>query len=285
MAKAAAFDEGNTHSVIYLWGTNGIGYNVEKVRERLGEDAPTDTWDMIFDPEIAAKLADCGISILDSATEVMPIVLNYLGYDPGTSDQAELQAAADTLLAIRPYVRYFHSSQYISDLANGEICVSLGWSGDVFIAGDRAAEAGQGIEIAYSIPKEGTLQWFDMMAIPADAPNPEAAHQFIDFVLRPENIADVTNYVFYPNAVDASLEFVDPDDRRGSAGLSAAGSARQSVPVADARCADRAGADAALDHGPHRAVTGGVNRRNGCMPRVCILYASRTYKGVVVARG
>ena len=211
MAKAAAFDEGNAHSVIYLWGTNGIGYNVEKVRERLGEDAPTDSWDLIFDPEIAAKLADCGISILDSATEVIPPVLNYLGYDPGTSDPAELQAAADALLAIRPYVRYFHSSQYISDLANGEICVSFGWSGDVFIAGDRAAEAGQGIEIAYSIPKEGTLQWFDMLAIPADAPNPEAAHQFIDFVLRPENIADVTNYVFYPNAVDASLEFVDPE--------------------------------------------------------------------------
>jgi putrescine transport system substrate-binding protein len=211
MERAAAYDEGNEHAIIYMWGTNGFGYNVEKVRERLGEDAPVDSWDLIFDPANAEKLADCGITILDSATEVLPPVLNYLGFDPGTTDPDELEQAAAAIEAIRPYIRYFHSSQYISDLANGEVCVSFGWSGDVFIAADRAAEAGQGVEIAYTIPKEGTLQWFDMMAIPSDAPNPDAAHAFINFILQPEIIADITNYVFYPNAVPASKEFIDPE--------------------------------------------------------------------------
>jgi putrescine transport system substrate-binding protein len=216
MARAAAYDEGNAHAIIYMWGTNGIGYNVEKVRERLGEDAPTDSWDLVFDPEIAKKLADCGITILDSATEVFPPLLKYLGYEPGSSDAGELGEAAAMVEAIRPYVRYFHSSQYISDLANGEVCVSVGFSGDFFIAADRAEEAGQGVEIAYTIPKEGTLLWFDMMAIPSDAPNPDAAHKFINFILQPEIIADITNYVFYPNAVPASLEFID-DEIKNSA--------------------------------------------------------------------
>jgi putrescine transport system substrate-binding protein len=211
MERAAAYDEGNEHSIIYMWGTNGFGYNVEMVRERLGEDAPTDSWDLIFDPEIAEQLADCGLTLLDSGTEMMPLALHYLGYDPGTTDSAELEEAGALLSSIRPYVRYFHSSQYISDLANGEVCVSVGWSGDVFIAADRAEAAGQGIEIAYTIPKEGTIQWFDMMAIPSDAPNPEAAHAFINFILQPEIIAEITNYVFYPNAVPASKEFIDPE--------------------------------------------------------------------------
>jgi putrescine transport system substrate-binding protein len=211
MERATAYDEGNEHAIIYMWGTTGIGYNVEMVEERLGEDAPTDSWDLIFDPDVAAKLADCGITILDSATEVFPPVLKYLGLDPATEDTADLEQAAAVVEAIRPHVRYFHSSQYISDLANGEVCVSLGWSGDVFIAADRAAEAEQGVEIAYTIPKEGTLQWFDMMAIPVDAPNPDAAHAFINFILQPEIIADITNYVFYPNAVPASKEFIDEE--------------------------------------------------------------------------
>jgi putrescine transport system substrate-binding protein len=211
MARAAAYDPDNAHSAIYMWGTNGIGYNVEMVRERLGEDAPTDSWDLIFDPANAEKLADCGITLLDSATEILPSLLNSLGYDPGTSDRGEIEEAAGLIEAIRPHIRYFHSSQYISDLANGEVCVSVGFSGDVFIAADRAAEAGRGVEIAYSIPKEGTLLWFDMLAIPADAPNPDAAHQFINFVLQPEIIADITNYVFYPNAVPASLTHVEDE--------------------------------------------------------------------------
>jgi putrescine transport system substrate-binding protein len=211
MERASAYDPENEHSVIYLWGTNGIGYNVEMVRERLGEDAPVDSWDLVFDPDVAAKLADCGITLLDSPTEILPPVLSYLGLDPASTDPEDLEAAAAVVEAIRPYVRYFHSSQYISDLANGEVCVSVGWSGDVFIAMDRAAEADQGVEIAYTIPKEGTLQWFDMLAIPADAPNPDAAHAFINFVLQPEIIGDITNYVYYPNAVPASSEVVDSE--------------------------------------------------------------------------
>jgi putrescine transport system substrate-binding protein len=210
MEKAAAYDPDNEHAVIYLWGTTGIGYNVAAVRERLGDDAPLDSWALIFDPQYAAKLADCGITMLDAANEVMPSALAYLGLDPTSSDEADLEKAAEVLMGVREHVRYFHSSQYISDLANGEICVALGWSGDAFIAADRAAEVGNGIEVAYSVPKEGALQWFDMLAIPADAPNPEAAHKFLDFIMQPDITADITNYVYYANGNAASWPLVDP---------------------------------------------------------------------------
>ncbi len=211
MERAAAYDPGNEHSVIYMWGTVGIGYNVEKVRERLGEDAPVDQWKLVFDPEYASKIADCGLTFLDSKTDMLETALNYLGFDPNSKDADELEQAKDLLLAVRPYVRYFSSSQYISDLANGEVCVSVGFSGDVFIAADRAVEAGNGIEIAYSIPRLGGQQWFDMMAIPADAPNPEAAHAFMNFVMEPQIAADITNYVFYANANEASTDLIDPE--------------------------------------------------------------------------
>lgn len=211
MEAVAEHDPDNLHSVIYMWGTNGIGFNTAAVEERLGPDAPTDSWSLIFDPENAAALADCGISFLDSASDMMPVALHYLGLDAGSTDADDLEQAAAMLEAVRPHVRYFHSSQYISDLANGEICVAVGWSGDVLIAMDRAAEAGTGVEVGYSIPVEGTIEWFDMMAIPADAPNPDGAHAFINFILKPESVAGITNYVFYPNAVPASLEFVDPE--------------------------------------------------------------------------
>lgn len=211
MEDAAEYDPGNEHAVVYMWGTTGLGYNVEAVEERLGANAPTDSWALIFDPANAEKLADCGITLLDSSTDMLPSALAYLGLDPTSSDEADLQKAAEALEAIRPYVRYFHSSQYISDLANGEVCVSVGYSGDVFIAADRAAEAENGVEIAYSVPSEGAQQWFDMMAIPADAPNPEAAHAFIDFVMDPQIAADITNHVWYANANEASMPLVDPE--------------------------------------------------------------------------
>ncbi len=211
LAAVEPHDPGNEHAAIYMWGTNGLGFNVAMVEERLGPDAPTDSWSLVFDPENAAKLADCGISFLDSSSDMIPVALNYLGFEPGSTDSDELEQAAALLEAVRPHVRYFHSSQYISDLANGEICVAIGWSGDVLIAMDRAEAAGQGVEIGYAIPVEGTIEWFDMMAIPKDAPNPDGAHAFINFILQPEIIADITNYVFYPNAVPASLEFVDPE--------------------------------------------------------------------------
>jgi putrescine transport system substrate-binding protein len=209
MAKASVYDPDNAHSVIYMWGTTGIGYNVAAVEERLGGDAPVDSWSLVFNPEYASQLADCGISFLDSPTDMLQSAMAYLGIDPTSTDPADLEKAAEALMAVREYVRYFHSSQYISDLANGEVCVSIGFSGDVFIAAERAEEAGQGIEIAYAVPREGAQQWFDMMAIPADAPNPEAAHAFINFVMQPQITADITNYVWYANANAASMELVD----------------------------------------------------------------------------
>lgn len=210
MAAAAAYDPDNAHSVIYMWGSTGIGFNVDAVTERLGEDFDR-SWSMIFDEENIAKLADCGVSVLDAQVEMLPAALRYLGYDPTSTDTAELEAAADLLLKVRPHLRYFHSSQYISDLANGEICVAVGWSGDIFQARDRAAEADRGVVVDYFIPSEGGHQWFDMMAIPVDAPNPEGAHAFINFIMDAQITADITNYVWYANANAASLPLVDPE--------------------------------------------------------------------------
>ena len=210
MARVERADPGNQHGIIYMWGTNGFGYNVEAIEERM-PDAPVDSLDMVFDPEVMANFADCGVSFLDDASEVIPMVLNYLGHDPYAEDEDALAEAEDLLMELRENVRYFHSSQYINDLANGEICLAIGWSGDVFQARDRAAEAGQDFTIDYTIPDEGTILWFDMMAIPADAPNPDAAHEFIDFILRPDVIADITNYVVYANPNPASLEYVEED--------------------------------------------------------------------------
>jgi putrescine transport system substrate-binding protein len=203
-------DPGNEHAVIYMWGTNGFGYNVEMIEERM-PDAPVNSLAMLFEPEIVSQFADCGVSFLDDASEVFPVLLHYLGHDPYGEDPDALAEAEARMMEIRPHVRYFHSSQYINDLANGEICLAYGWSGDVFQARDRAEEADQGVEIDYTIPEEGTVLWYDMLAIPADAPNPDAAHAFIDYLLRPEVMADITNYVVYANAVPASLEFVDPE--------------------------------------------------------------------------
>ena len=211
MAAAGAYDTDNEHSVIYMWGTTGMGYNVDKVAERLGADAPVDSWALLFEEENAAKLADCGISILDAPTEVIPAAMNYLGLDPQSTKRADFEKGAELLAKIRPYVRYFHSSQYISDLANGETCLAMGWSGDVFQARDRADEADKGVSVAYVIPKEGALQWFDLLAIPADAANKDAAHAFINFVMQPQITADITNYVWYASANTAAMELIDPE--------------------------------------------------------------------------
>ncbi len=208
MGQAANYDENNNHAVIYMWGTTGIGYNVEKVKEALGEDAPVDSWSLVFDPANMEKLKDCGVSMLDSPTEMMAAALNYLDLDPNSNDEGEVKQASDLIADVQPYVRYFHSSQYIDDLAAGETCVAVGWSGDVFIAADDATD---GVEIAYSIPDEGAQQWFDMMAIPADAPHPENAMKFMNYIMDAKVTADITNYVWYANANDASMEFVDAE--------------------------------------------------------------------------
>ncbi|MCC5988967.1 MAG: polyamine ABC transporter substrate-binding protein [Pararhodobacter sp.] len=213
MNAAATHDPGNEHGVIYMWGTTGIGYNIDMVAERLGEDFEVDTWDMVFDPEVAGQLADCGISWLDSPTDMFPAAMAYLGLDPQSTEAADFEAAAELLQSVRDTVRYFHSSQYISDLANGEICVAVGWSGDVLQAAERAEEADRGVNVWYAIPSEGAMQWFDMLAIPADAPNPENAHAFINFIMKPEISAEITNYVWFPNANAAAFELVDEEIR------------------------------------------------------------------------
>jgi len=191
-------DPGNAYAVPYLWGTNGIGYNVDKVKEVLGVDH-IDSWAVLFEPENMKKLASCGVSFMDSADEMLPAVLNYMGLDPNSTNPADYKKAEEKLLKVRPYVTYFHSSKYISDLANGNICVAAGFSGDVFQAKARAAEAGKGVNIAYAIPKEGGNLWFDVLAIPKDATNVKEAHAFINYLLQPEVIAQVSDYVGYAN--------------------------------------------------------------------------------------
>jgi len=191
-------DPGNQYSVPYLWGTNGIGYNVDKVKEVLGVDH-IDSWAVLFEPENMKKLATCGVSFMDSADEMLPAVLNYMGLNPNSTNPEDYKKAEEKLLKVRPYVTYFHSSKYISDLANGNICVAAGFSGDVFQAKARAAEAGKGVNIAYTIPKEGGNLWFDVLAIPKDATNVKEAHAFINYLLQPEVIAQVSDQVGYAN--------------------------------------------------------------------------------------
>ncbi|MFG3452190.1 polyamine ABC transporter substrate-binding protein [Stutzerimonas stutzeri] len=205
-------DPGNAYAAPYLWGTNGIGYNVEKVTAALGFEK-VDSWAVLFEPENAKKLAGCGIALLDSADEMIPAVLNYLGLDPNSTDPDDYAKAEAKLLEIRPYVRYFHSSKYVSDLANGNICIAAGFSGDVFQAAARADEAGKGIEIAYSIPKEGGNLWFDMLAIPADAQNVDEAHAFINYLLDPQVIATVSDYVGYANPNTKADTLMDQEVR------------------------------------------------------------------------
>jgi len=204
-------DPGNQYAVPYLWGTIGIGYNVDKVKQRLGDNAPIGSLDLLMKPENVSKLKDCGVVILDSPTEVLPIVLNYLGLDPASQKKEDLTKAEAALKAVRPSVRKFHGSQYVNDLANGDACIALGYSGDIVQAQSRAEEAKNNVKVEYFIPKEGTVQFFDTVAIPKDAKNVEAAHQFINFILDPKNMAGISNYVVYGNAVPKSLEFLAPE--------------------------------------------------------------------------
>jgi putrescine transport system substrate-binding protein len=209
----AAADPGNTHGVPYLWSDTGIGYNEGQLRAVLGEDAPLDSLALIFDPMVAEKLAPCGISLLDTPQEVFPAALAYLGLDPKSRDLGDLDKAFAALAKIRPYIRKFHSSQYINDLANGDLCVALGYSGDVIQARNRAREAGNEVMIAFRVPKEGAMMSVDMLGIPADAPHPDNALRFIDYLLRPAVIADITNAVSYPNPNLAAAAFVSPEIR------------------------------------------------------------------------
>jgi putrescine transport system substrate-binding protein len=213
MALAAIADPGNAHGVPYLWSVTGVGYNVTMIERMLGAAAPRDSLALLFDPALAQKLSQCGIELLDTPQEVIPAALAYLGIDPTSRELAALDRAAALLDGIRPFVRRFHSSQYINDLASGDICLALGYSGDVIQARNRAREAESGVEIAFRVPREGAQMSIDMLGIPVDAPHPDNAHRFIDYVLRPEVIAAITNAVSYPNPNLAATPFVLPEMR------------------------------------------------------------------------
>ncbi|QDY71561.1 polyamine ABC transporter substrate-binding protein [Qingshengfaniella alkalisoli] len=209
--RTAQYDPGNAYSINYMWGTTGLGVNVGKVKEVLGEDAPINSVELVLDPANMEKLASCGVHFLDAPTEIIPMVLNYLGEDPDSHDPDVIEKAEPVLMSVRPYIQKFHSSEYINALANGDICVAVGWSGDILQARDRAAEADNGVEVAYNAAKEGAQMWFDQMAIPADAPNPDGAHVFLNFIMDPENMAAASNYVYYANGNKASQEFLNED--------------------------------------------------------------------------
>ncbi|TVO35739.1 polyamine ABC transporter substrate-binding protein [Vibrio algivorus] len=204
-------DPGNLYAMPYLWGTIGFAYNADKVQKVLGEDMPTDSWDLVFNPQYMEKLKTCGVSFLDSPTEMLPAALNYLGLGTDTQKPEDIKQAEALFLSIRENISYFHSSKYISDLANGDICVAVGYSNDLFIARDRANEANNGNKIEYVIPKEGAGSYFDMMAIPADAKNVQAAHVFLNYLMTPEVIANITNEVSAANGNQAATPFVNQD--------------------------------------------------------------------------
>ena len=208
----AAFDPGNVHAVPYFWGTVGIGYNVKRIQDRM-KDAPVNSLDIVFKPEYAQKFADCGITMLDAPGDVLEIALHYLGRSPYSAKKEDYKAAEDLLFKVRPYIRYFHSSRYIDDIANGEICLALGWNGDFLIAANRAAEAKNGNDIQYRIPKEGTQLWIDNLAIPADAPHPNNAHLFINFLMEPQIAADGANFVNYATPNKAATPMVKEELR------------------------------------------------------------------------
>jgi putrescine transport system substrate-binding protein len=221
--RLVRYDPGNQYAVDYMWGTTGIGYNVNAARQVLGAqvigaqivgaDVPAaallDSWDDVFDPARIAKFKDCGVHLLDSSDDIMSAALHYLKLDPNSSDPADLQKAADLLTKIRPYVRKFHSSEYLNALASGEICLVVGFSGDIKQAQKRAAEAKGGVAVGYSIPKEGAQLWFDVFAIPKDAPDPDEAHALVNYLLKPEVAAKNTNFISYANGNLASQKFID----------------------------------------------------------------------------
>jgi putrescine transport system substrate-binding protein len=208
--RTTKYDPGNEYSINYMWGTTGIGYNQKKVQEALGIDK-IDSWDVFFNPDKLSKLADCGVFALDSPTDILPTAFRYLGIDPESTSPDDFAKAEELMMKIRPFIRKFHSSEYINALASGDICLAVGWSGDIFQARDRAAEADQGVVIAYSVPTEGAQMWFDQLAIPGDAPHVAEAHEFLNYIMKPEVAAKATNYIFFANGNKASQQFVDKE--------------------------------------------------------------------------
>jgi putrescine transport system substrate-binding protein len=208
--RLATYDPGNQYAVNYMWGTTGIGFNIAKAREVLGSDAAPDSWQIIFRPESIARFKDCGVYMLDSSDDILAAALHFLGLDPNTKSAADYDKAAELVTKVRPAVRKFHSSEYINALATGEICLVVGFSGDVKQAQKRAEEAGSGTKIGYVIPKEGAQLWFDNLAIPKDAKNVNEAHALINYLLKPEVAAKNSNFIHYANGNAASRSLIDP---------------------------------------------------------------------------
>ncbi|ABV37015.1 putrescine-binding periplasmic protein precursor [Shewanella sediminis HAW-EB3] len=206
----ASFDEGNQHAIPYMWGTTGIGYNIDKVSKILG-NKPVNTWELLFQVDIVSKFTDCGVAMVDAPSEVVSAMLKYLGKNPNSQDLADLKLVEEHLLKIRPYITYFHSSSYVTDLASGNICLAMGWSGDVFMAANRAIEAKNGINVNYVIPREGAQGWADTFNITSDSKNVDAAYAFLDHILEPQVIAGISNYVWYANANQDAFEYIDTD--------------------------------------------------------------------------
>ena len=212
LKRVASLDPGNAYGVPFYWGTVGIGYNVDKIKQRI-PNAPIGSWDLLFKPEYADKLKDCGISMLDSPSDMFQTALKYLGKDPHSKSEEDYAAVEQLFAGIRQDVKYFHSSQYINDLANGELCAVIGWSGDVFIAATRADESKNNVHLDYRIPKEGSLLWVDSLAIPKDAKNVDNALKFIDYLNEPQVAANGVNYVSYASPNKAALPLVNEEIR------------------------------------------------------------------------
>ncbi|WP_437178562.1 polyamine ABC transporter substrate-binding protein [Methylorubrum extorquens] len=209
--RLQAYDPGNAFAVDYMWGTTGIGVNVSAVRERLGTNAPLNSWSLVLNPGSMAKLKDCGVMLLDSPEDLIPSILPFYGFKSDSKRWDDITTVTDALYKVRGAVRKFHSSEYVNGLANGDVCLAVGYSGDVMQAKKRAEESKNGIEIAYFIPKEGALMWFDAFAIPKDAAHPAEAHAFIDYMMRPEVAAANTNFVSFANGNLAARKLVKPE--------------------------------------------------------------------------
>ncbi|WP_160109382.1 polyamine ABC transporter substrate-binding protein [Pseudomonas izuensis] len=210
MKKLEVNDPGNQYGYPYMWGTAGIGYNVEKIKAIFGNTDVTHSWKLFFDEANIKKLSECGVAIIDNPTQVLPITLNYLGLPPHSHEPADYKKAEQALLKIRPYVQYFHASKYISDLANGNVCAVIGFNGDIVQAAASAREAKNGIDIAYSIPDEGSTLWFDMVVMPKSAPHEKNGYTYMNYLLQPQVIANISNSIHYANPNSAADAYVVP---------------------------------------------------------------------------
>ena len=211
MKLLEANDPGNKFAVPYMYGTILIGFNPDKVKAALGADAPVDSWDLIFKEENISKLKQCGVALLDSPSEILPLALHYLGLDPNSQNPADYEKAKELMLKVRPYVTYFNSAKYMTDIANGDICVAIGYSGSFYQFGNRAKEAGNGVVVDWRLPKEGAPIWFDTFAIPKSAKNVAEAHEFLNTLLDPKVIAPISDFLGYPNANKDSMALINKE--------------------------------------------------------------------------